>query len=333
MTDKLEIINKAVDVLRGKHPKQDIEVTFDDKYPHLKVMGKDFVCLTVPEMTMTDVLEPLPNELRGKDAKPVIYITVNAHPKVLDFATNTGVNVLDCAGNYNIQYLNKNGVLFFTWANKGEKPVDVIKEKAYPIFKEAGIKVIFYLLCDRQNINKPYREIQDATGVAIGTVKNIIDGMVYHQFAKIEGRKRFLINIDRLLMLWTANYGQTLKPKLFLTRMAFRDKALQNEWQRITLPAGMMWGGEAAAAKTDGYLEPGKYTIYTDVPAPMLIKTGAVVPAADGNIAVYKTFWKVDTIQETVPPILTYADLMETGNGRCIEEAKKMKENELKYLF
>ena len=62
----------------------------------------------------------------------------------------------------------------------------------------------------------------DATGVAIGTVKNIIDGLVYQQFARIEGNKRFLTNADRLLMLWATNYGQILKPKLLHTRFAFR---------------------------------------------------------------------------------------------------------------
>ena len=62
------------------------------------------------------------------------------------------------------------------------------------------------------------------------------------------------------------------------------------------------------------------------------MKTGAVVPDTDGEIAVYQKFWTGgDT--DTVPAVLIYADLMDTANGRCIEAAQKIKENELEYLL
>ena len=56
------------------------------------------------------------------------------------------------------------------------------KEKVYPIFQDVGIKVIFYLLQDKNNIDKTYREIQENTGVALGTVKNVIDELVARNF-------------------------------------------------------------------------------------------------------------------------------------------------------
>ena len=88
-----------------------------------------------------------------------------------------------------------------------------------------------------------------------------------------------------------------------------------------------------AAALTDGFLTPGEFTIYTDVPAATLMKTGAVIPDANGEIAVYEKFWTGKDAMNITPAILTYADLIDTANSRCIEAAQKIKEYELKYLL
>lgn len=333
--NNLDIINRAVAALNERLPVGKAEVQVVDDVVFLTLMRKKYWCIVEPELTVGWILERTPS-------RPVVvptnlktlYVTVNASAKVMDFAKVPDVNVLDCAGNFKIQYLDKDGNLIFMVANRGEKPVENRDiPNAYPIFREMGLKVIFYFLMDKANIGRPFREIQEATGVSIGTVKNVIDGMVYQQFARIEGRKRFLTNIDRLLMLWAANYGMNLKPKLLLTKMAFRDKDVMTRFRELELPTGMFWGGEPAAALTTGFIDPGEFTIYTEVPAPHLVKTGAVKPDNDGDILVYKKFWKGNDEKTIVPAVLTYADLMETGNGRCIETAQMMKEHELAYLF
>lgn len=333
--NNLDIINRAVDALNQRIPNGKAEVQVAEDAVFLILMGKKFWCVVEPELTVGRLLERTPERQANvpKDVK-ILYVTINATPKVMGFAKAPDINILDCAGNFKLQYPRKDGGLLFMVANRGENPVaDMEKPNIYPIFKETGLRVIFYFLMDKANIGKPFREIQEATGVAIGTVKNVIDGMVYQQFARIEGRKRFLANIDRLLMLWAANYGITLKPKLLLARMAFRDKDVMQKFKELELPTGMYWGGESAAALVTGFMNPEEFTIYTEVPAPLLIKTGAVKPDNDGEILVYKKFWKGYDEKTTVPAVLTYADLMETGNGRCIETAQKMKEHELAYLF
>ena len=117
------------------------------------------------------------------------------------------------------------------------------------------------------------------------------------------------------------------------TRFAFRDEEKRKNWKEMTLPDGMIWGGEPAAALTEGFLTPGEFTVYTDVSAATLMKTGAVIPDTDGDITVYEKFWTGEETKNVTPAILTYADLMDTANGRCIEAAQKIKENELKYLL
>lgn len=328
-----EILNRAVAALNNNLYRDKATIDYVGDIPYLTVMGKRFVCIVEPNLTLGMMVDKIPNDYKQPD-KDVrcLYVTINATPKMLEVAKLPDINILDCAGNCNIQYQQKNGNIVFMIVNKGEKPVEYITAKAYPIFLEKGLKVISYLLLDKKNVGRPYREIMDATEVAIGTVKNIIDGLIYQQFVRVENNKRFLINTDRLLMLWATNYGQNLKPKLIQTRFTFRNEENRRNWEKLVLPAGMVWGGETAAALTDEFITPGEFTIYTDAPAATLMKTGAVIPDADGEIAVYQKFW-TGTDVRTVPAALIYSDLMDTANGRCIEAAQKIKENELKYLL
>lgn len=332
MNNETDVLNRAVSVLKKKIPHQEVDVIIKDDYPRLIIMGKEFVCRIEPTLTVADLMRPYTEQPEIFRNNKTVFVTVNASAKVLDLAQNVGINVIDCAGNYAIRYTHKNGNIFFMLGNRGESPVADLRPKTYPIFKDKGLRVIFYLLMAKENISKPYREIQDATGVAIGTVKNIIDGMIYQHFVRTDKNKRFLINIDKLLMLWGANYCQNLRPKLLLSRMKFRN-GKGNEWQELVLPQGMLWGSENAASLTDKYLSPGTFTIYTEVPASTMMKTGAVVPDGDGEIFIYEKFWKGGTTGKCVPSVLTYAELMDTGNGRCVEAAQRMKENELGYLF
>lgn len=328
-----EILNRAVAALNNNLNTGKATIDYDGDTPYLTLMGKRFVCIIEPNLTLGMMADKIPDDYKQPD-KDVryLFVTINATPKMLEMAKLPDINVLDCAGNCNIQYQLKNGNIVLMLANKGEKPVEDTTARAYPIFLEKGLKVIFYLLRDKKNIGRSYREIMDATGVAIGTVKNIIDGMIYQQFVRVEKNKRFLTNTDRLLMLWATNYGQNLKPKLFQTRFAFRNENKRRNWENLGLPEGMLWGGETAGALADGFITPGEFTIYTDVPAATLMKTGAVIPDTDGEITVYQKFWKGEDAK-TVPAVLIYADLMDTANGRCIEAAQKIKENELKYLL
>lgn len=328
-----EILNRAVAALNSNLQREKATVNYYGEIPYLTIMGKRFLCVVEPNLTLGIMIDKIPEHYGpvDKDTR-ILFITVNATPKMLELAKIPDINILDCAGNFNIQYQLKNGNIVLMLANKGEKPVEDTTAKAYPIFLEKGLKVIFYLLLDKQNVGRPYREIMDATGVAIGTVKNVIDGLIYQQFVRVEKNKRFLTNTDRLLMLWATNYGLNLKPKLFQTRFAFRDEERRRNWKHLELPDGMLWGGEPAAALNDGFIAPGEFTVYADVPAATLMKTGAVGPDAYGEIAVYQKFW-TGTDAKTVPALLIYADLMDTTNGRCIEAAQKIKENELRYLL
>lgn len=330
-----ETLNMALEALREKLvlPKKTVILKEDNTYKNfdavVQIMDVEFLC-EVKNMVTTATIGNITNRLKilgTMEKQPVLLIAKYITPTVMDNLASNGINTLDCAGNCHIRYVKGNKIIFHL-TNKGEKNT-LMAEKPYPVFQEAGLKVIFYLLQEFANVNKPYREIQGATGVSLGAIKNVFDVLVERNFVLLTNSKRTLKNINALLNLWTENYNQVLKPKLLLGRMTFRTNEQRIKWLAMELPDGMYWGGESGANMVDSYLEPGAFDIYTQIPAAHLLKTGFVRFDEKGEIRIYKKFWNCETENHLVPPILTYADLIGSGNSRCIEMAERLLDNEL----
>ena len=327
-----ETLNLALEALKKKFTLPDDVVIHKENGAYgnfdalVQIMNVDFLCKIKGNITATNI-NTIVNHLQKYMAienRPVLLVAKYINPNMFDKLVGLGLNILDCAGNCRIRYMNGN-IPVFHLTNKGEKNV-FANEKAYPVFQDAGIKVIFYLLQDKNNVNKAYREIQENTGAALGTVKNVIDELVTRNFILVTDKGRILKNRKELLDLWVENYNQVLKPKLLICRMAFRTNEQRNKWKTMEFPEGMFWGGEGAANMIDNYLEPGAFEIYTDVPTAYLMKTGFVKQDTNGEIKVYQKFWKWETENHLVPLILVYADLMGSGNGRCLEAANRLME-------
>ena len=327
-----ETLNLALETLKEKFalPNDVVIHKEDGAYGNfdalVQIMNVEFLCEIKRDITAANI-NTFANRLRDYAAtgnRPVLLVAKYINPNMFDRLVGMGLNILDCAGNCHIRYMNGN-IPIFHLINKGEKNV-FAKEKAYPVFQDAGIKVIFYLLQDRDNANNAYREIQENTGVALGTVKNVIDELVARNFIIVTDKGRTLKNRKALLDLWIENYNQVLKPKLLMGRLAFRTNEQRTNWQAMKLPEGMYWGGESAINMIDNYLEPGAFDIYTNVPTAYLMKTGFVRQDTNGEIKVYQKFWKWETENHLAPLILVYADLMGSNNSRCLEAANRLME-------
>ena len=331
-----ETLNLALEALRGKLalPEEAVIQKEDNPYKNfdaiVQIMNVDFLCEvknTVTTATIGNIASRL-KVLAATEKRPVLLIAKYITPTVMDELASNGINTLDCAGNCYIRYERGNKIIFHL-TNKGEKNT-LMAEKPYPAFQEAGLKVIFYLLQDIANVNKSYREIQGATGVSLGAIKNIFDVLVERNFVLLTNSRRTLKNINALLNLWVENYNQVLKPKLLLSRMTFRTNEQRIKWLDMELPEGMYWGGESGANMIDTYLEPGAFDIYTRIPAAHLLKTGFVRHDEKGEIRIYQKFWNWETENHLVPLILIYADLIGSGNSRCIEMAERLLDYGLK---
>ena len=111
--------------------------------------------------------------------------------------------------------------------------------------------------------------------------------------------------------------------------MSFRTNEQRMNWQSMELPEGMYWSGESGSYLIDTYLEPGSFDVYTDIPTANLMKTGFVKQEENGEISIYRKFWNWSTENHLAPLVLIYADLMGSGNSRCLEMAKRLLDNEL----
>ncbi len=295
----------------------------------VKIMNVDFLCHVRENITKATLNPTLATmQTMNNDKQQILLVTQYVTPQVSTELANRGINYLDCAGNCLVRY-TKAGNLIFQIFNQGRKKTES-RVKIYPVFQDAGLKVVFYLLQNADNIKKPYREIKEQIGVSLGSVKNVLDELARRGFVCDTKNGRIIKDKKQLLDLWVSNYNEVLKPKLLVGTMAFRTEENRNEWKNIALPKGMSWGGEPAANLTDGYLQPGLFDIYTEIPAAHLIRTGVVKQDANGEIHLYNKFWNWETDNRTVPAILIYADLMGSGNSRCLEAAQRILRNELK---
>ncbi len=246
-----------------------------------------------------------------------LLVTDYVTPQMADELRGRGIPFVDAAGN---AFLNQPPL--FVWV-KGEKP-RATAGGAQPqgrAFQASGLQVLFALICHPEWVELPYRVIAQRAEVAHGTVGWVMAELPKLGFMTELRGKRRLMQRERLLQQWAEFYPRTLRPRLALGR--FRAETL--DWWRNIDPTkyGAVLGGEPAGGRITGYLRPGAATFYTEKIDPRLLVDLKLRPDEDGNVEIYRRFWTFAAKDVAlVPEPLAYADLMATGDGRCIETAK-----------
>jgi hypothetical protein len=268
--------------------------------------------------------------------QPAILITDYIAPDLADELKERGIPFLDAAGNAYIKQAN-----LLIWI-KGQKPA----AKAIPIragraFQPTGLQVIFTLLCNPQAINLPYRELAKMAGVAHGTVGWVIPDLQQLGFVRdLQGKRgtRRLFEHERLLNQWTDAYARVLRPRTLIGRYYVAGFEGWKNWPLAE--HGALWGGEPAAAMLSEYLRPGELTLYAEkMPGLLAARQKFMKEAGPRHTAameVRKRFWNFPGDPEhinMVPPLLVYADLLATGDARCIETAKMIYDAYVARLF
>ena len=243
----------------------------------------------------------------------------------------------------NRQFIDVAGNCFLTAGNHyvyvvGRKPNAVANTTGAKTFTPAGLKVLFALICDPDLANAPQRTIAAVAGVALGTVPTVLADLRDTGRMLQTQKTQRLNTTKRLLDEWATGYAQTLRPK---TLKATYKTPKFAAWKTWNLPENIRWGGEPAATLIAGYLRPGMLTLYGTKPAPKLLIEGELktATAADTEQLVeFRTpFWgetiDQDGRPDTVPVALIYADLLATGEARCMEMAQRLYDEHLARLF
>jgi hypothetical protein len=221
---------------------------------------------------------------------------------------------------------------------EGKKPNKIERFNQSRAFQEAGIKIIFQLLNNPQNIQKTYRELAQLADVSLGSVGSVMGELIDLNFILVANNKKNLKNSVLLLDRWVTAYHDVLRPRLLLKKMRFTKIEQYNNWDSLQMQDAdniALWGGESAASILTNQLIPEEFTIYTDGHWQSLMPDLKLIPDDNGIIEILKIFWKEDDKHREkyiVPPLLIYADLMGSRIGRNIEISKIILEDELSYI-
>jgi hypothetical protein len=263
------------------------------------------------------MLGPVVHQLRAWPG-PGLLVADYITPPLADALRAQGVEFIDTAGN---AFLNQPPLLVFV---KGQRPVDdTPAAERGRAFQATGLQVLFAVLARPELVGRPYREIAAAAGVAHGTVGWVMAELPgLGHLAKIGGNRR-LINGERLLNQWTEAYARTLRPRLLLGRFRGELKELQT---RAHWPAGLLVGGEIAAARLTRHLRPGTATFYAPAVGPKVVLKLTLKADNAGNVEFRRRFWDFPGEDpQLTPTLLVYADLLAIGDARCLETAQLLR--------
>jgi hypothetical protein len=309
-TTGLTVVRQEKDPKAGEHAPDGL-VRIQNENKHW-----DFTIEVKTRITRTTVA--VEKAQQAEHIEDRILVTKYVPPPLADLMKDMGLFFMDLAGN---AYINKPPFYVFV---KGNKLAEELRPAATKrLFKTAGLKVVFTLLCAPDIANLPYRRIAGMTDVALGTVEWIFRDLKEMGFLMEMGRrKRRMTNLLALQKRWVEAYPDQLRPKLGIERF----KADHPDWwQDIDIAIyNACWGGEVAAARLTKLLKPEKVIIYAPEPPGKLIIENKLRKTATGNIEILKPFWKFDhqlMDKGIVPPLLVYADLMATGDDRNMEMA------------
>jgi hypothetical protein len=234
---------------------------------------------------------------------------------------------IDTAGN---AYLEAPGLLIYV-VGQG-RPVE-LRRGSYRALNPAGLKLTFVLLCRPKLLDESYRAIATHATVALGTVSADMKDLENRGFFNLKTHPHFrtLLDPGRMLEDWVTHYPTTLRPKLVLGRFQAEPERLH---QIDLAQQSALWGGEPAAEKLTQSLKPAFFTIYAQGPIAKLIAAGRMRAADNGNVEILEKFWEFDIDNaekeiDVVPPILAYADLLATRDGRNAEAARMIYEQRI----
>jgi hypothetical protein len=322
---ELEIIHLALDNLqRNAH----IKGKWTEAAPNRAFDGE--LLLTIDDKPIKYNIE-IKNELRGHQLNQVLDLN-KKHPPLMMVATHLVPKIKEELRQNNIAYMEANGNIFLKhndillWIETN-KPLTVEKETGNRAFTKTGLKVVFEFLRNETWVNQTYQAIAEHTGTTVGNAYKIITGLQHEGFLLAVNKNEYKLNNKKeLLEKWVVAYGEKLKPALRIGTFRFLKEDDFLKWKKKQLNTDKtLWGGEPAGDLLTNYLQPEELTLYTNEARNELVKNYRLIPDEKGNIKAYQKFWRRDDADaKTAPPLLVYADLINTNDRRCRETAQKI---------
>ncbi|MCX2525195.1 type IV toxin-antitoxin system AbiEi family antitoxin [Larsenimonas rhizosphaerae] len=266
-----------------------------------------------------------------------------------------------------IQFIDMAGNAFIDLPNlkvriRGNKPVNIVDLPAVKAVTAAGVTasldvvtkaeridralqpkglmVIYHLLTDNKALTRSMRDIAQHTGVAHGTVGIVLTALENGFFLRRD-RKGQLVFHDRkgLIERWVQGYAEKLAPKLLFGYFLHEGDKRWGD-PEVSIVHGA-WGGEVAAREYTQYLQPQIATLYVPEQYRAAVmqeyRLRQAPKGTEPNFKLMRNFWD-DGYEEpgtkfrpesTASPLLTYAELIASGDSRNLEAARMIHDNDL----
>jgi hypothetical protein len=259
--------------------------------------------------------------------QPTLLVAPYITREVAERCRQLHLPFIDTAGN---AFLEVPGLLVYVVGNT--RPAKPLQDR-FRALNPAGLQIAFALACRPTLIETTYREIATHADVALGTVGPVMKDLEARGYLRFKTKAdRKWIDIERMVEEWVTHYPITLRPKLNPKRF----RADPEQLQKTHLPQNAYWGGEPAAEKLTRYLKPAEFTIYAREPIAKLVAAARLRADPAGEVEILDTFWNFDpdkTFPDVVPPLLAYADLLATHDGRDAEAARMIYEQRIAPAF
>lgn len=263
-----------------------------------------------------------------------LLITDHVSPSLARRLREHHQHFADTVGNV---YLEGHGLFIYV---SGRKPDE--KKLALPTgkgFALTRLKVLFALICDPELASAPLRKIAVAADTPVANLSAVLMDFKEQGYLSSRDKRRRLNGSLRLLDDWAHGYALSLRGKTLAERYLAPNFAVWQEWSLGS--ARLRWGGEAAAVRLGCHEQPALLTLYGEKLPARLLANQRLSPAGpvayEQLIELRRPFWgkslPVDGPLDTVAPALIYADLLATGNPRCLEAAQMIYRTRLERLF
>ncbi len=262
----------------------------------------------------------------GRD--PILLVAPFITREVAERCRQLHLPFIDTAGN---AYLEGPGL--FVYVVGQPRPAER-REGKFRALNPAGLRIAFAIACRPALLQTTYREIAARAGVALGTVGPVLKDLETRGYVRFrKGLDRKLLDPQRMIEEWVTHYPVSLRPKLNPRRFqADAERLHQTDLAR----QNAYWGGEPAAEKLTRYLKPAQFTIYAREPIGQLVAAARLRADVTGNVELLDTFWDFQAdkdFPDVVPPMLAYADLLATHDGRNAEAARMIYEQRIAPTF
>jgi hypothetical protein len=262
-----------------------------------------------------------------------ILITPHLNMTTAELLHNEKIQFIDASGN---AFLEQQGLYIY---ENGHRSVTLGQHTSIGQFSTpTTLKVAFTLLCEPKFLNSSYRELAQASKVALGSVPKAIELLKTKGYIITHSKQtKRLENRKKLIDQWVEVYPERLKAKAL--KGIFITPEVQ-WWKNCDIQEfSALWSGEVAGSLCTRDLLPFTASIYLSdmTKLPSLLKKFRFrklneVPQGHepGLLYVYESFWETSNNfslpnhPNVVNPLLVFADLLHTGEARNLSIAKLM---------